>query len=110
MALRSSSDLETLRDALSDCVEESDRVITMLKTLLDVAEAEAGVMQLHRERTDLRSLIDAAVALYEYVAEEKQITVATHFETMCEADVDPARMRQVFANLLDNALKYTNSE
>jgi signal transduction histidine kinase len=110
MALRNSSDLETLRDALADCVEESDRVITMLKTLLDVAEAEAGVMQLHRERTDLRSLIDEVVTLYEYVAEEKQITVATHFETMCEADVDPARMRQVFANLLDNALKYTNSD
>ena len=107
MALRGSPDVEALREALADCVEESDRVLTMLKTLLDVAEAEAGVMQLHRERTDIRSLIDEVVALYEYVAEEKRITVATHFETMCEANVDPARMRQVFANLLDNALKYT---
>ena len=66
-------------------------------------------MQLRRERTDIRSLIDEVVALYEYVAEEKEITVTTHFETMCEANVDPARMRQVFANLLDNALKYTQT-
>jgi len=109
MALRGTSEVEALRDALADCVEESDRVLMMLKTLLDVAEAEAGVMQLHRERTDLRSLIDEVVALYEYVAEEKQIAVSTHFETMCEADVDPPRMRQVFGNLLDNALKYTQS-
>jgi signal transduction histidine kinase len=109
MALRESSQIETLREALADCVEESDRVMTMLKTLLDVAEAEAGVMQLHRERTDMRSLIDEVVALYEYVAEEKEITVDTHFETMCEANVDPGRMRQVFANLLDNALKYTHN-
>jgi signal transduction histidine kinase len=109
MALRGSAEVETLRDALSDCVEESDRVLTMLKTLLDVAEAEAGVMHLRRERTDLRSLIDEVVVLYEYVAEEKQITVTTHFETMCEADVDPGRIRQVFANLLDNALKYTGN-
>src|SRR5438477_2196789 len=109
MALRDSSDLNVLRDALADCVEESDRVLEMLKTLLDVAEAEAGVMQLRRERTDIRSLIDEVVALYEYVAEEKEITVTTHFETMCEANVDPARMRQVFANLLDNALKYTQT-
>jgi signal transduction histidine kinase len=109
MALRESSDPEALREALADCVEESDRVMTMLKTLLDVAEAEAGVMQLRRERTDIRSLIDEVVALYEYVAEEKEIGVSTHFETMCEANVDPARMRQVFANLLDNALKYTEN-
>jgi signal transduction histidine kinase len=108
MALRGTADQEMLRDALADCVEESDRVLTMLKTLLDVAEAEAGVMQLRRERTDLRSVIDEVVVLYEYVAEEKEITVATHFETMCEAEVDPARIRQVFANLLDNALKYTD--
>jgi len=108
LALQESSQIETLRDALADCVEESDRVMTMLKILLDVAEAEAGVMQLHRERTDMRSLIDEVVALYEYVAEEKEITVDTHFETACEANVDSARMRQVFANLLDNALKYTH--
>jgi len=109
MALRGNPDVEALREALSDCVEESDRVLEMLKTLLDVAEAEAGVMQLRRERTDIRSLIDEVVALYEYVAEEKQIAVTTHFETLCEANVDPARMRQVFANLLDNALKYTHT-
>ena len=62
MALRGNPDVEALREALSDCVEESDRVLEMLKTLLDVAEAEAGVMQLRRERTDIRSLIDEVVA------------------------------------------------
>src|SRR3954454_8385755 len=41
MALRGTADQDALRDALADCVEESDRVLTMLKTLLDVAEAEA---------------------------------------------------------------------
>src|SRR5207249_11499851 len=96
------SEIRKLREALADCVDESDRVMTMLKTLLDVAEAEAGVMQLRRERTDIRSLVDEVVTLYEYVAEEKQIGVATHFETSCEVNVDPARMRQVFANLRDN--------
>ncbi len=96
-----------VREALADCVEESERVLSMLRTLMDVTEAEAGMMRLQRETVDLRKLVSEVVELYEYVAEEKGITVTTDMATACEAWVDPARIRQVFANLLDNALKYT---
>jgi len=97
----------TAREALSDCVEESDRVLTMLTALMDITEAEAGVMRLSLEKTSIGSLLKNVVELYEVVAEEKRITVATDFNPPCEAVVDPTRMRQAFANLLDNALKYT---
>ena len=80
----------------------------MLKTLLDVAEAEAGVMKLNRENVNLTSLLREVVELYEVVAEEKKIKVTLNLPDNCEALVDGARTRQVFANLLDNALKYTN--
>jgi signal transduction histidine kinase len=107
MALRDSSDPGRVREALADCVEESDRVLMMMKTLLDVAEAEAGVMHLHRESARLSSLLDEVVELYEYVAEDKNIRVETNYTAACEAVVDVNRMRQVLANLLDNAIKYT---
>src|SRR5688572_28680175 len=48
VALRGQGDAKQLQEALADCVEESDRVLTMLNTLLDVAEAQAGVMKLTR--------------------------------------------------------------
>jgi signal transduction histidine kinase len=95
------------REALADCVEESDRVLTMLTALMDIAEAEAGVMKLKLEKTSIAALLKNVVELYELVAEEKRITVATDFAGPCDAVVDATRMRQAFANLLDNALKYT---
>jgi signal transduction histidine kinase len=107
MALRSTAGDSASREALADCVEESDRVLTMLKTLMDVAEAEAGMMKLAWERIDLRGLLDEVVEVYEYVAEEKGVEVVKEYADECQAWVDPSRMRQVFANLLDNAIKYT---
>ena len=107
LALRSAPDSEQLKEALVDCVEESDRVLTILKTLMDVAEAESGAMKLALQPVDVGSLAKEVVDVYSGVAEEKHITVTTECGGACEALVDPARIRQVFANLLDNALKYT---
>ena len=95
------------REALADCVEESDRVLTMLTALMDITEAEAGVMKLNLEKPSMGSLLTNVLELYELVAEEKRITITTDFAAPCEAVVDATRMRQAFANLLDNALKYT---
>jgi signal transduction histidine kinase len=107
VALQKEAEPAAAREALADCVEESERVLSMLNTLMDIAEAEAGMMRLQRERVDLCQLVRETVELYEYVAEEKKITVQTELPDGCEALVDRSRMRQVFANLLDNALKYT---
>jgi signal transduction histidine kinase len=107
VALQPGADPAAAREALADCLEESERVINMLNTLMDITEAEAGMMKLQREPADLCQLAREAVELYEYVAEEKKITVHTDLAALCQASVDRTRMRQVFANLLDNALKYT---
>ncbi len=109
VALRSQPAPDAAQEALADCVEESDRVLTILQTLMDVAEAEAGAMKLTRERVNVCALLNDVIELYQYVAEEKKITIATEFSEPCQASMDPIRMRQVFANLLDNAIKYTNA-
>jgi signal transduction histidine kinase len=106
-ALQPGADPAAAREALADCLEESERVLNMLNTLMDITEAEAGMMKLQREPADLCQLAREVVELYEYVAEEKKIAVLTDLPLPCEAPVDRTRMRQVFANLLDNAIKYT---
>ena len=108
VALQPGAAQEAPREALADCVEESERVLNMLNTLMDITEAESGMLRLQREPADLCQLAREVAELYEYVAEEKKIAVTLDLpESPIIAPVDRLRMRQVFANLLDNAIKYT---
>jgi len=110
LALQPGSSPEQAREALADCVEESERVLRMLNTLMDVAEAEAGMMRLERRPVDLRDLAREAAELYEFVAQEKDVRVEARLpREPAIAFVDPVRTRQVIANLLDNAIKYTDA-
>ncbi len=95
------------RDALADCVEESDRVLTMLHTLMDITEAENGMMRLEKTIVPLAQVIEQVADVYRIVAEEKGIALETICTGPCGADADPNRIRQALGNLLDNAIKYT---
>jgi signal transduction histidine kinase len=96
-------------EALADCVEESDRVLAMLKALMDVAEAEAGAMKLDLQPTDLSQLTREVIELYEYVAEEKRVGLSAQLDGPVIVSGDAVRLRQVIGNLVDNAVKYTDA-
>jgi len=107
MTLQSENDQEALREALMDCAEESERLMTMLNTLLDISEAESGVMRLNIEEVDMAILIKDVTELYQYVAEERQISISSTVPEGLKAHADISHTRQVVANLLDNAIKYS---
>ncbi len=104
--LQAESDEKRLRDALSGCLEESERVLAMLRIMMSVAEAESGMMRLELERIDLGELLEDVHNLYEYVAEEKNVDFTVDVHADCFAMVDKTRFRQVLANLVDNGIKY----
>ena len=121
MALAASADAGRYRDALGDCVEEADRVLVMLETLMDISEAESGAMQLQREPVPLEEVVARAADLYRDVAEAKGVELHVPDPTSVPpggdggyqegrrlvAFADRTRLEQVAANLLDNAIKYT---
>jgi signal transduction histidine kinase len=121
LALAGPPDVDRYREALADCVEESDRVLVMLNTLMDISEAESGAMQLQREPVDLVAVVDRAMDLYKDVAEAKGVALTLDVNAPAlgpapESAVgtlivsgDAARLEQVAANLIDNAVKYTPS-
>ncbi len=97
---------EKKAEALSDCLEESQRLLSMLNIMMSVVEAESGAMRFDIEPVNLHESIADVVGLYEYVAEDKKITIDMEIDKKTCIAADRTCIRQVWANLIDNAIKY----
>ena len=107
--LRSDAGADACREALADCLEESDRVMAILNSLMDISEAETGTMKLAFEDVNLAELVHEVTGLYDHVADEAQVRMTTDVPEVLSLRADRTRLRQAVANLVDNAIKYTPS-
>lgn len=87
--------------------EECDRLLEMINTTLDIAEAESGAAQLTLTELDLVKLVRDAIELFQPLADEKNVTLVAHLPDTCLLQADRQRLQRVIANLIDNALKYS---
>jgi signal transduction histidine kinase len=101
------ADLPAAREALAVCIEESDQVLTMLRTLMDISEAETGILRLERAEVSLSKLAADVVDLYAQVAEDAGVALTVAHTVPAVVSADAIRVRQAIANLVDNAIKYT---
>ncbi len=97
------------REALSDCLEESERVLSMLTTLMDISEAETGTMKLNLSLVELAKLAREVTDLYEDTADDAGVALQANVAASLSVTADRDRLRQALANLVDNAIKYTPS-
>ncbi len=107
-ALRSSSNEGEYRNALESTIEESDSLIRTFNALLMIARAESG-----QARDDMREFDAAEIArdvgeLYEPLADEKGITLQIEADTPTPMRGNRELISQALANLVDNAIKYTD--
>jgi heavy metal sensor kinase len=90
-------------------VEECDRLLAMINTMLMISKAEAGVDHLSREKIDLAGVVQEACRLFEPTAEDKGITLSCDVTEGGHFVGDSRMIQRMLSNLLDNAIKYTPS-
>ena len=90
-------------------IEECDRLINMINTSLDVAEAEAGINSMQRENFNFSSIVEDACELFQPVAEGKSILLRYEIQNGCWFHGNLVHIQRMVSNLIDNALKYTDA-
>jgi signal transduction histidine kinase len=102
-----SDDPVALKEGLARALEEADRVNATLTALMDISQAETGTMQLRYESVDVSQVAEQAVSLHADEAEERGLAITTVVSPGLRVEADPTRLRQVLANLIENAVKYS---
>lgn len=92
-------------------VDSSETLLRILEDALDLSKAEAGELELSPAPTPLRALTDDIQAMWEPRASQDGVTLLVSYEgdTELAAVIDGVRLKQVFNNLIGNALKFARN-
>ncbi len=107
MALTNGGSRPGVETIAATTAEECDRLLEMINTTLDIAEAESGAAKLKIVDIDAVELVNDAVELFQPVAEDKEIILFADLPKQSRVQGDLQRLQRAIACLLDNALKYT---
>jgi len=92
-------------------VDSSETLLRILQDALDLSRAEAGELEMNPAPTPLRALMDDIEAMWAPRASQDQVRLMVGYEgdTELTADIDGVRLKQVFNNLIGNALKFARN-
>jgi signal transduction histidine kinase len=95
---------ENWRDSVGQAIEDLDRLLNLLNTTLDLAEAEAGALHLDCTTADLSALIQQLTELYQPAMCERHHELTTDLEPNIVVSADLPLLSRVVSNLLENEM------
>ncbi len=105
--LDESQSQEERKQTIQIISDETKRLKGLVDDLFDLSKLEEGKISLILEWLDVSEVAESAMAKVRFKAEQKGITLSFHDEGVPLMHLDGNRMQQVFLNLLDNAIRYT---
>ncbi len=102
---------EEQRESVSVISDNGENLLTLINDVLEFSRMEAGALHLRPNETDLRDLLESCVLQHASTVGDKGIDLVYTMDPNAPPRivVDGARLRQVLANLLTNAVKFTPS-
>lgn len=103
---------EKLKHYTNIIVESSKQLLSIVNDILDISKIETGQIEIFKENTNIKKVLDDTTQLFQLKAKEKQLSLEWECQISDkEAEVltDRAKLKQVLYNLISNAVKYTES-
>ena len=94
-------------ELLSDIEISSTRLIGMVNDMLDITKIEQGKLDMVYEEVNIKSIIDSICLDLSDYANRRSVTITAHLADTLLVQSDKKRVRHVFQNLIDNAIKYS---
>lgn len=88
-------------------LKEADQILAIFNSLLRITNIEHAKRHQAFEPIDMKALLQDVKELYEPVAEEKNISLVLHHKQHCMLKGDKHLLFQLYANLVDNAIKFS---
>lgn len=102
-------DRARIEDCLNKISLSSNHLLSLINDILDISKIESGKFALKEEVFSYYRLISEVAELMRPQAEEKQLALEVHIPVHSQDTVmgDPLRLRQIYVNIISNAIKYT---
>ena len=109
VTLTSGKTLSEYEGMAASTIEECDRLLDMINTMLMISKTESGVDKISSKDVDLTGIVRQACELFEPTAEDKKVNLSYDVPDGTHLIGDTPMIQRMLSNLLDNAIKYTPS-